>query len=191
MKHLKIALIALMTIGAFNLGNAQSKVAHISTQQLIESMPGYQDAKSEMSKMQNSYKSKLEDMQKELQEKNDNYQSEVDDVSDEENEKRMKEMQESQQRVREFQQNAQEDMNDKQEELMKPLLEKAKNAIEKVAKDEGYDYVLDSTEGGGVLVANGSNLMDKVRDELDLDESDVPDNTDDSGLNPGNQGGIN
>src|SRR5699024_4915389 len=152
MKHLKFVLIALITLGTVSFSQAQSKIAHISTQDLIESMPDYQDAKSQINKLQNSYKSQIQDMYKELQQKNDKYQNEAEDQTDEENKKRMQDLQDSQQRIRKFQQNAQEKLSEKQEELMKPLLEKAKNAIEKVAKEEGYDYVLDSSQGSNVLV---------------------------------------
>ncbi len=168
MKHVKLFLIALITLGTVSLSSAQTKIAHISTQELIESMPDYQDARSQISKLQNSYSSQIEDMMKELQEKSKKYESEAPDQTDEENQRRMQDLQESNERVRSFQQNAQKELSEKQESLMKPLLDKAKNAIEKVAEEEGYEYVLDSTEGGGVLVANGHDLMPEVKKELGI-----------------------
>ena len=36
---------------------------------------------------------------------------------------------------------------------MKPIFEKAKAAIQKVAKAQGFQYVLDSTQGSGVLLS--------------------------------------
>lgn len=168
MKHLKIALIALMTLGAVSMTQAQSKIAHISTQELIESMPSYQDAMSQLKKLQNSYKSQIEDMYKELQEKSQRYEDEAPNKNDQENQERMKEMQDSQQRIRDFHESAQKEIEKKQEELVKPVLEKAKNAIQKVAKSKGYDYVLDSTEGGGVLVADGYDLLPAVEKELGI-----------------------
>ncbi len=168
MKHVKFILIALITLGTVSLSQAQSKIAHISTQELIESMPDYQDAKSQISKLQNSYASQIEDMYKELQEKSKKYEAEAPDQSDEENQRRMQDLQESNERVRSFQQNAQKELSEKQEQLMKPLLDKAKNAIETVANQKGYDYVLDSTEGGGVLVAAGYDLLPDVKKQLGI-----------------------
>lgn len=168
MKHVKLFLIALITLGTVSLSNAQSKIAHISTQELIEAMPDYQDARSQISKLQDSYSSQIEDMYKELQEKSKKYESEAPDQNDEENQKRMQDLQESNERVRNFQQSAQKELGEKQESLMKPLLDKAKSAIEKVAEQEGYEYVLDSTEGGGVLVADGHDLMPEVKKELGI-----------------------
>ncbi len=168
MKHLKIVLIALFTFGAISFSQAQSKIAHIDSNELIEAMPDFQDARSQMTKLQNSYKSQIEDMHKELQEKSERYEAEVSEQTDEENERRMVDFQESQQRIYEFQQKAQEELETKQEELLSPLFQKAEAAIKKVAKEKGYEYVLDSTEGGNVLVAEGHNMLPEVKAELGI-----------------------
>lgn len=49
---------------------------------------------------------------------------------------------------------------------MGPILEKAQNAIQKVAKTQGFQYVLDATPGAGVLVADGKDLLADVKKEL-------------------------
>lgn len=168
MKHLKIVFVALFTLGAITFSQAQSKIAHIDSNELIEAMPEFQDARSQMNKLQNNYKSQIEDMHKELQEKSERYESEADSQTDAENERRMVDFQESQQRIMEFQQKAQRQLEEKQEELLRPLLDKAQKAIEKVAKNKGYDYVLDSTEGGNVIVADGHNLLSDVKTEMGI-----------------------
>jgi len=59
----------------------------------------------------------------------------------------------------EYRQTASEDLQKKQEELMRPVLERAREVIQQVARAKGYDYVLDSSLGAGVLMADGYNLM--------------------------------
>ena len=49
---------------------------------------------------------------------------------------------------------------------MKPITEKAKNAILKVGNSQGFDYVLDSSQGQGVIMANGKDLLADVKSEL-------------------------
>jgi outer membrane protein len=49
---------------------------------------------------------------------------------------------------------------------LKPITEKAQAAISKVADAMGFDYVLDSTQGQGVIIANGADLMIEVKKEL-------------------------
>jgi outer membrane protein len=42
---------------------------------------------------------------------------------------------------------------------MRPVLERAREVIQQVARAKGYDYVLDSSLGAGVLMADGYDLM--------------------------------
>ena len=58
------------------------------------------------------------------------------------------------------------DLQKKQVEMMRPLYDKAKTAIEKVASAQGFDYVLDATAGGSVIMAKGKDLMSDVKAEL-------------------------
>ena len=58
------------------------------------------------------------------------------------------------------------DLQKKEADLLKPIFEKAKAAISKVAKAQGFTYVLDSTQGSGVLVADGKDLLADVKKEL-------------------------
>ena len=50
--------------------------------------------------------------------------------------------------------------------MLRPILERAREVIQKVAREKGYEYVLDSSIGTGVLLADGYNLMDDVKAEL-------------------------
>jgi outer membrane protein len=45
-------------------------------------------------------------------------------------------------------------------------MEKAQAAIQKVARAKGIQYVLDSTTGSGVLLADGTDLLVDVKKEL-------------------------
>ena len=50
--------------------------------------------------------------------------------------------------------------------MMRTLYEKARVAIEKVASEQGFDYVLDSSPGGSVIMATGTDLMTAVKTDL-------------------------
>ena len=58
-------------------------------------------------------------------------------------------------------------MQKKEMELLKPITEKAKAAILKVSRAQGFDYVLDSAQGVTILT-DGKNLLDDVKKELGL-----------------------
>lgn len=169
MKHFKTFLFAAaLFIGATSFTQAQSKVAHINTQDLIKAMPEMNTAQAEMDKLGKTYEADIQSMVTEYQNKLKQYEAEAATKTDEENQKRSMEIQTMQQNIQQYQGQAQQEMQKKEIDLLKPITEKAKAAILKVARAQGFDYVLDSTQGGGVIMADGKNLIDDVKKELGI-----------------------
>ena len=167
MKHLKSLLLAATLILSASLTlQAQSKVAHINTQELVESMPDMKSAKSELEKLAKTYETDIQAMATELQNKITQYDAESSTKTDEENGKRLQEVQSMEQSISQYQAQAQQDLQKKELDLLRPITEKAKNAILKVGNAQGFDYVLDSSQGQGVIMANGKDLLTDVRTEL-------------------------
>jgi len=167
MKHLKtLVLAAVLLFGSTSIMNAQSKVAHINTQELIAAMPDYTAAKAEMEKLGKTYEVQYQDLVKEIQKKAQQYEAEATAQTQETNLKRQEEINGMQQNIAQFQNSAQQEIQKKEFDLLKPITEKAKAAIIKVAKAQGFQYVLDSTQGQGVILADGKDLMADVKKEL-------------------------
>lgn len=145
---------------------AQSKVAHIDTQKLISEMPEVIAKQKELAQLEKTYSTEIENTYKEFQTKAQSYAAEAENQTEVTNQARQKELETMQQNIQSYRQTASEDLQKKQVEMMKPLYEKAKNAIEKIAKAQGYDYVLDSSAGGSVIMAEGKDLMAEVKSEL-------------------------
>lgn len=173
MKNFRTFFIAMaLALGTIGATSAQDLtiIAHINTQELIEAMPGYTSAMNELEKLQNTYSTRIQEMMKEATTLSQQYQAEASTKTDEENAARARELEETQTKIIEYRQNAARDLQKKEGELLKPVFEKARAAIQKVAKEKGYDYVLDSTQGTGVLLADGYNLMPAVKKELGIVE---------------------
>ncbi|HSI70400.1 MAG TPA: OmpH family outer membrane protein [Gillisia sp.] len=169
MKQMRTFLIAVaFTIGATAFTQAQSKIAHVASQELVESMPAFKEAMAQLEKLQKTYDTEIRDMMTEAQKTMQRYESEAPTKTEEENQKRAAELQSTQQRIREHGQNAQQDLQKKELDLLKPVYEKARVAIQKVARAQGFDYVLDSTNGSGVIMADGTDLMPEVKRELGI-----------------------
>ena len=145
---------------------AQTSIAHINTQVLIEAMPEMQSARAEIEKLAKYYENDIQTMAAELQNKVKLYDSEAQSKTEEENRKRIEEVQGMEQSIRQFQGQAQQDIAQKENELLEPILKKAKDAVIKVAKSQGYTYVLDTTPGSGVILADGKDLLIDVKKEL-------------------------
>ncbi|NQY07649.1 MAG: OmpH family outer membrane protein, partial [Flavobacteriaceae bacterium] len=148
--------------------NAQDNIAHIDAQKLIEGMPEMKSAQAELEKVQKSYEADMQTMATELQNKMKLYNEQANTVTQEENEKRVKEVQGMETSIRQYQSTAQQELQKKEIDLLKPIMEKARQAIQKVAKAQGYKYVLDSTSGSGIILADGKDLMADVKKELGI-----------------------
>ena len=167
MKQIKSLLIAaLLFIGASQTLSAQAKVAHIDVNELMTTMPEWKAAQTQLEKIGKGYDNDYRTMVEEYQSKIKKYDQESETVSAAINETRTKEVQDMAQRIQQFQQSATKELQEKQEALLKPIMEKSRSAIQKVAKAKGYQYVLDASTGSGVLLADGPNLMADVKKEL-------------------------
>lgn len=167
MKQLKSLLIAaVLFMGMSQAVSAQAKVAHINVSDLMAAMPEMKAAKTQLETLGKTYDTEYNTMVDEFRKKIEKYDKEAATVGDAVNQTRQTEVQEMQQRIQQYQQTASTELQTKQEEVLKPIMEKAKNAITKVAKAKGYQYVLDSTLGSGVLVADGPDLLADVKKEL-------------------------
>lgn len=168
MKQFRTFLLATaLCIGTVSFSQAQSKVAHINTQELIQAMPEMTAARAELEALTKTYQTELQELGTEFQTKVKQYDAEAGTKTQEENTKRAQEVQGMEQSIREFQGQAQQDMQKKEMDLLKPITEKAKTAILKVSRAQGFDYVLDSAQGVTIL-ADGKNLLDDVKKELGI-----------------------
>jgi outer membrane protein len=167
MKQIKTLLLAAVCfLGAASFANAQDKIAHINTQELISAMPKMITAQKQLEQIQKTYQAEMKSLMDAYQSKLKQYQAEVETVTQAANEARQKEVASMEQNIREYEQNAQRDLQKKQVDLQKPLFEEARTAIQKVARAKGIKYVLDATNGQGLILADGTDLMADVKKEL-------------------------
>ncbi len=167
MKKVRMLVIGMvLMIATTSFVNAQSKVAHINVQLLLSEMPEMKAAQAELKKLQETYRADLEGSMTELKNKYTQYSNEASSKSKEENDKRALELQQFDKNIQEAESAAMQEMQKKQAELFAPISEKAKAAIEKVAAAQGFDYVIDAPQGGGLIVARRKDLLPEVKQEL-------------------------
>ena len=164
----KLILTAFAAIAMFMGANAQSKIAHINSSELMNVMPEMKDFEKKLKDHEGILRAQLEEMQNQLQ---TDYQAYMGDTLSPPAimEIKKKKLEDLQANIQQFSQSAEQDMMKKKEELYMPIYTKAKNAINEVAKAKGFDYVLDSSEGLGVLVVNSTNdLLGDVKKKLGI-----------------------
>lgn len=166
MKQLKTLFIAIVMFFGAQAATAQTKVGHIDVSALMSTMPAMKAAEAQLTKLKDSYDAEYKKLVTEYQTKAAKYQQEAETAGDVLNQTRSQEMQDMGGRIQKYQTDAEKSLQDKSIELQKPLMEKAQAAIQKVARAKGIQYVLDSSIGSGVLLADGTDLLADVKKEL-------------------------
>ena len=161
----KLTAASFLLLAPINI-SAQTNVAHINVQQLISEMPEVIAAQNELAKLEKDYTTQIDNAFKEFQTKAQSYSSDAANQTDVTNQARQKELESMQTNLQEFRDSAAQELQKKQMDLMTPLLEKARNAINKVGKDQGFNYVIDSSPNGGIILADGKDLLVDVKKEL-------------------------
>lgn len=163
---LKKAALMIFAVGALTTASAQ-KVAHIHLDSLSNLMPETKVAKGIAETYFNDLKKTVASMEEEFQKKYNDYLQGEATMNDLVKKTKQDELQSLQTRIQDFNQQAQMDYQKKSAELTAPIMEKAKKAIEAVAKENGYKYVLD-TSAGNVLYSEASeDILLLVKKKLD------------------------
>jgi len=159
------ASLTLM-VAPITVANAQGKVAHIEFQKLISEMPEVIAAQKQLKAVEETYTKEIENTYKEFTTKAQSYSADAANQTDVTNQARQTELESMQQNIQKYRETAAQDLQKKQGEMMRPLYEKARAAIEKIASAQGYDYVLDASAGGSVIMSKGKDLMADVKADL-------------------------
>jgi outer membrane protein len=162
---LVIAMCAFLSTG-FSQVNA--KLGYIDSNELLEMMPGKDSIQTAIQNYGKSLESQLQTMYGEYQTKLQDYQSNAGTMSDIIRQTKEKELIDLESRIQTFQQQADTDLQEKQIQLLQPLLDKAKNAINAVAKENGYTYIFDVGTGAFLYYEKGDNILQLVKAKLGL-----------------------
>lgn len=159
MKKYLISLITLAVI-TFGVANAQKpqKIGHINSQELLAAMPESDSAQKKIEALAKEHENVLEEMTVEYNKKLEALNKDYNTLSDLAKASKEAELQDLQTRIQTFQQSAQEDLQRKRMEFFKPIQDKALKAVNDVAAENGFSYILDS--GVGAVVYEGPDAVD-------------------------------
>tara|TARA_E500000081_G_scaffold77667_1_gene79237 strand:+ start:671 stop:1168 length:498 start_codon:yes stop_codon:yes gene_type:complete len=163
-KILLLSLTFLISISSFS----QNKFGYIDSQELLLLMPERKTAEEEVQTFAKSLESQLQAMNAEYQQSVQEYQANEATYTDLVKQDKVTEITGLEQRIQSFQQNAQQALQSKEQELLEPILQKARQAIEDVASEGDYTYIFDKSVGSILYVKESENILDKVKKKLKL-----------------------
>lgn len=182
-------LIVAMVMSFTAMTTAQNqKIGHINTSDLLQIMPGRDSAKIVLEQYAQSLQQDLQQYQQEFKAKYEKYLAEEASMPKLMKETRQEELMQMEERIRKYQENAQKELQTKEQELLQPILERAQNAIDEVAEENGFTYILDTSSGAVVFVADkGIDIMPLVQKKLGIENVPLPsEQEEDDTLEPSN-----
>jgi len=170
MKNIVKLVIAIVLVAMCNNVSAQNlKLAHISKQDLIVSMPEYETAMAQFQKIQEDLGKNLEEMQVEYRRKYEEFSKNQETWTDLVKQSKLDEIQSMERRIGAFQESAQESLQQDYNRLLQPVIEKADKAIEAVAKEQGVTYVIEANPQILIFKAVGTlDLLPAVKQHLGI-----------------------
>jgi outer membrane protein len=147
---------------------AQQKFGHIDSAALLEIMPEKAKAEKELEAFAAEFQSALEAMAKEYETKVAAFQQAEQGMIKTVRDTKVREISDLERRIQEFQQQAQEEIGKKEQEVLTPIIDKARKAIDEVAVEKGYTYVFDASLGVLLYAKDSEDVMADVKAKLGL-----------------------
>ena len=170
MKKLVSIVVLICAVAFTSQTNAQGKIklGHIDFATLYSMMPGLDSIRAEFEAYNQGIQDQFTAMQTELENKFADYQAKLGTMSDIIRSTKEAEINDLQKRIESFEVTATQDLQNKEMELTEPIIEKARKAVENVAKEQGYTYIFNSTEGLLLYAQDSDDIMDMVKDKLGI-----------------------
>jgi outer membrane protein len=164
MKKILLVLcsIFMLTIAAFS-----QRYAIVDTKYILDKMPDYKEAQKKLDQFSEQWQKEIDTKQTELDRMYKNFEAEQVLLSDELKKKREDELFVREKELRDLQRQRfgfEGDLFKRRQDLVKPIQDKVYNAIQKIAVNRQYDFILDKSEGITIIFADPK--LDRSEDVL-------------------------
>ncbi len=146
-----IILIAVTVFTAFQV-NAQTKplkIGYTNVEEILYQMPESKQIESELKTYRTQLETQLQTKMSEFEEKAKAYEAGSAMMAASVKSMKEQELQGLQTQIQNFQKDAEVDLQKKQNDLIEPVLNKIRKAIDDVANENGYTWVFNSDSGYG------------------------------------------
>lgn len=159
------AAILLVSITSF-----AQRYAFVDTEYILNNIPEYKDAQQQLDDISAKWQQEIEKKFQKIDQLYKEFQADAALMPEDMKKQREQEITEKEKQVRKLQQKRfgeNGDLYKKRQELIKPIQEKVYNAIEEIANDRNYAFVLDKANNPKVLFANPQfDISDEVLDKM-------------------------
>ena len=162
-----LALLAIVTCAV--AAQAQTKVGHVNRTELFQMMPQVDSIRMKLEKETSVWQSMLISKQNEMREKYARLVEEESTLNPDQLQVRTKELEDLQASYTDLQSRATKALENSENQQLEPVFKLIDDTIAEVAKAKGYDYVVDSSDGGGIIYSSESHdLLPLVKAKLGI-----------------------
>jgi outer membrane protein len=166
MKKLSVLFAAVMMFVSVGVAKAQ-KIATLDVVSILNAMPEKKKADTELKTFVDGKQAEIKKKADAAQAKYNLYTQEAPKKTEAENKARGEEMQKLQEEIAQMQEKMQKDAVARQDLLFEPIEKKLMDVVTKVAKANGYDYIMDANSTG-LVYKGGPDATPAVKKELGL-----------------------
>ncbi len=163
-KMKKILIVAICFLMFATAANAQ-RYAVIDSKYILDKLPEYKEAQKLLDQFSEQWQQEVDQKQALMDKMYKDYEAEQVMLSDVLKKKREDELYNKEKELRDLQKKRfgfEGDLFKKRQELIKPIQDKVYNAVQKLAAEKQYDFILDKSEGITVIFADPK--LDKSAD---------------------------
>lgn len=144
----KILLAVALLLPVFG-ASAQStlKIGLVDTSAILQIMPETKEAQTKLADASKKYEDEYAKLGEEMKRMYDELNNMKPDELQAIKERKTREFQDYQVKVQNFEQSAQQDLSRMQQELMAPIVQKIRDAVESVGKENGYSMIQNYEQG--------------------------------------------
>lgn len=173
-----IKKILMLLLCAAPLSMMAQKFARFDYQAVVQALPAYQTAMDELQAIARNYETDFADMQREYQTKVDRYKTEVNERTPENiRTRRQQEIMDMEQKLQQAYEDNNRALQTEQQTRMQPIILKVQDAVNTIAKEGGYVYIIDKTaaQSSGIFLNETltEDVTQKVMDKLGITAADV------------------
>ena len=164
MKH--ILLLAFVALLGMTDAVAQ-KFGHLDAQDILLTLPERAEAQTSIEAAAAEYETEVSRMQSELETKFADYQAKEATWPDAILQQKQRELQQLDAGLQEFGMTIQNDLAQMEQQLLAPMIQRVRDAMVAVGKEQGFTYIFD-TSTGVTLYNGGEDVTDLVKTKLGM-----------------------
>jgi outer membrane protein len=164
MKRLMIILLGagLISVSLTSFSQTTLKIGHVDIAEILAAMPERDSAAAVIEKETKEMQSTYDDMTAVYNKMLDDYEKGQSAYTELVKKNKEAELLDKEKRLQEFEQNASANLQKRNSELIQPLLNKILKAIDKVAAENGFTYILDVSKGSVVYTSKESENINQL-----------------------------